>query len=134
MVDHVLNRLLALFARKHVHIVGARILLLGITFKENCSDIRNSQVVRLVQGLQKMNADIVLVDPYVDIDACVQSTGIQPLREIPEDQPFDAAVLAVAHQQFSVLNGERIRELVPEPGVVFDVKNQLPKASVDGAL
>lgn len=122
MAAHVANRLLRQMARAGLNIVGSRILVLGLAFKENCPDIRNTKVVDLIEELKDLNALVDVYDPWVDPAEAVHEFGIR-IADIPQLGYYDAVILAVAHQQF--VGAERhinVTDLLKCNGVVFDVK------------
>ncbi len=114
-----------------VQVKGARILILGFAFKENCPDTRNTKVADIYNTLHQYTNEITVVDPCVNALKVKDEYGIDLLTSIPENGTFDAAVLAVAHNQFAELD---IRHYVPRPGVVYDVKGFLPRGDVDARL
>jgi UDP-N-acetyl-D-galactosamine dehydrogenase len=120
-------------ARRRIHVVGARVLVLGLTFKEDCSDLRNTLVVDIIRELARANAEVVVHDPLVDpVD--VPHIGSVDLVETPGAGAYDAVILAVAHRAFREHGGEWVRGLAREGGVVYDLKGVLPSGSVDGRL
>jgi len=125
MGPHVANRVLRLMARAGLNIVGSRILILGLSFKENCPDVRNTKVVDVLHELRDTNAHIEVYDPYVDPLEARHEYGVS-LAESPVPGSYDAVILAVAHKQFV---GEHatidIHTLKKVRGIVFDVKGVL---------
>ncbi|WP_407352679.1 nucleotide sugar dehydrogenase [Luteimonas sp. R10] len=126
MGPHVANRVLRLMAKAGVNVVGGRILVLGLAFKENCPDVRNTKIVDVLQDLADTNARIEVYDPWVDPDEARHEYGIE-LSAAPEPALYDAVLLAVAHKQFvgpeATLD---IHSLLKPKGIVFDVKGCLP--------
>src|SRR5262249_25247104 len=118
---------------KRIHINGARVLVLGITFKENCPDIRNSKVADVVRELQKFGAEVDVYDPWADRDHCMHEYGLKPIRTLAA-RSYDAAVLAVAHRQFRELGAQGVRRLCRKNHVLYDIKHVLPAGEVDGRL
>ncbi|MBK7540936.1 MAG: Vi polysaccharide biosynthesis UDP-N-acetylglucosamine C-6 dehydrogenase TviB [Candidatus Competibacteraceae bacterium] len=133
MGAHVAERVVKLMTQKRIAVVDANILVLGLTFKENCPDLRNTRVVDIVQEFRDYNARVDVYDPWVDAHEAQREYGIEPVRE-PKAGHYDAVILAVAHQQFRELGVERIRQLGKANSVLFDVKYLLPAAAVDGRL
>lgn len=129
MGPHIANRVLRLMAKVGLNIVGSRILVLGLAFKENCPDVRNTKVVDVLQELAETNARIDVYDPWVDAAEAKHEYGIE-LSGLPGPATYDAIILAVAHEQFV---GESalfdVRSLLKAGGVVFDVKGVLPAAA-----
>jgi UDP-N-acetyl-D-galactosamine dehydrogenase len=132
MGAHVANEVLKLMARKAINPVGARVLVLGLTFKENCPDLRNTRVVDIIDELRKFNTRVDVHDPWVDAAEAEHEYGLSPVAE-PEPGAYDALILAVAHRQFAE-RGTRLRALGKPACVVYDVKHILPRDMVDGRL
>lgn len=134
MGPYVADQVIKLMVRKGINPVNARILILGLAFKENCPDLRNTRVVDIVQALQGYNARVEVFDPWVDAAEAQHEYAITPITA-PEASAYDAVVLAVAHDQFRQLGGQGVRALCrPQAGVVYDVKGVLPRGVVDGRL
>jgi UDP-N-acetyl-D-galactosamine dehydrogenase len=129
MSAYVCERILKLMALKQKHIVSAKVLIMGLTFKENCPDLRNTRVVEIVEQLQNYHADIEVYDPWVDTEEALLLN--QPMIDEPADGHYDLVVLAVAHDQF--INHNPRKYLKPY-GVLFDLKGLLPEELVDERL
>jgi UDP-N-acetyl-D-galactosamine dehydrogenase len=114
-------------------VCDARILVLGLAFKENCPDPRNTRVIDLVRELQGFGATVDVHDPWVDADEAQREHAIA-LRATPSPGAYDAVVLAVAHRQFGELGAAGIRAFARPGGVLYDVKHLLPASAVDGRL
>ena len=108
----------------------AKILILGITFKENCPDLRNSKIVDIYTTLEEYTSNISVYDPWADSAVVKHEYGIDVTNTLPAEK-FDAVILGVAHKQFLELD---VRSLVRDGGVIYDVKGLLPRAIVDGRL
>jgi UDP-N-acetyl-D-galactosamine dehydrogenase len=132
MGPFVADQVLKLMVRKGLNPVGARVLVLGLAFKENCPDLRNTRVVDIVETLQGYNARVDVFDPWVDPTEAQHEYGITPVQA-PEMGAYDAVILAVAHHQFAEA-GQGARDYARPGGVVFDVKGVLPRDAVDGRL
>ena len=130
---YVAHQLMALMARRRIHIVGARILILGLTFKEDCSDLRNTLVVDIVRELANANAQVAVHDPFVDPSDAAH-LGQITLVDVPESGGYDAVVFAVAHRAFRDRGGEWVRSFVREGGVVHDLKGVLAADFADARL
>ena len=113
-----------------VMVKDARFLLLGVTFKENCPDIRNTKVVDIYHTLSEYSSNITVYDPWANPQAVEREYGIQVEHELPQGK-YDAAILCVAHKQFLDLD---IRSLVRDGGVVYDVKGVLDRSVIDARL
>ena len=132
MGPFVADQVLKLMVRKGLNPVGARVLVLGLAFKENCPDLRNTRVVDIVETLQGYNARVDVHDPWVDADEARHEYGITPIAS-PDAGAYDAVILAVAHHQFAEA-GQGARDYAKPGGVVYDVKGVLPRDAVDGRL
>jgi UDP-N-acetyl-D-glucosamine/UDP-N-acetyl-D-galactosamine dehydrogenase len=130
---YVAHQVIRLMANKRIHVVGSRILVLGLTFKENCPDLRNTRVVEIVRELESAHAQVDVHDPWADSAEASHKLGIATIAE-PEAYSYDAIVLAVAHQTFLDRGEENIRRLGRENCAVFDIKSLLPADAVDGRL
>ncbi len=129
MSAYVSERILKLMALQQKHIVSARVLIMGLTFKENCPDLRNTRVVEIVQQLQKYHALIDVYDPWVNPTEAAEMG--QDLVKEPDTGSYDLVVLAVAHDQFIKTNPRRY---LKDDGVLFDLKGLLPEDWVDERL
>jgi UDP-N-acetyl-D-galactosamine dehydrogenase len=120
--------------RKGIEVIGSRILVLGLSFKENCPDIRNTKVVDIIERLRAYNTQVDVYDPWIIPEEAEASYGITCLRGAPSASEYAAVILAVAHSQFVELGRAGIADFALEKGVVFDVKGILPLGSADGRL
>lgn len=130
MGEYVAEQVVRQMNLKGVLVKDAKILILGITFKENCPDIRNTKVVDIYNGLREYTQNITICDPYADKEAVKHEYQINITREIPQEQ-FDAIILAVAHNVFMTVD---FKHLVKNPSVIYDVKGILPRDIIDGRL
>ncbi len=133
MGAYVANEVIRLMVRKGINPVHAKILILGLTFKENCPDLRNTRVVDIVQALHGYNADVDVYDPWVNADEAQHEYGLRPIAE-PARGSYDAVIVAVAHHQFVAMGAEGVRALGRDSAVLYDVKYVLPREAVDGRL
>ena len=133
MGRYVVRRILRLMARRRIHIAGSRILVLGLAFKENCPDIRNTRVIDIVQEFEAFGAEVDVHDPWVDAGEAEAEYGVKLVDEPPKNA-YDAVILAVAHKQFTSLGPAAIRAFGREQSVLFDVKQALPLGTADGRL
>jgi len=129
---HVAHQVMRQMAQKRIHVVGSRILVLGLTFKEDCPDLRNTRVVDIVRELQAANAQVEVHDPWADVEEAKRELGIELVAK-PEAGVYDAVVLAVAHARFLELPGG-VAAFGRDPSVVFDVKGVLPVGVADARL
>ncbi|MEO8803073.1 MAG: nucleotide sugar dehydrogenase [Rudaea sp.] len=133
MSAHVSAQVLRLMALKQINVVGSRVLVLGITFKEDCPDLRNTRVSEIVDELRACHAQVDVYDPNADKDECERECGIRPIDD-PVKGVYDAIVLAVAHHQFREMGVAGVRALAKGKSVIYDVKYVLPADAVDGRL
>jgi UDP-N-acetyl-D-galactosamine dehydrogenase len=133
MGGHVARRVVKLMRQRGVGAPQARVLILGLAFKENCPDLRNTKVVDIIDELRCYNARVDVHDPRVDAARARAEYGIELIPK-PAPGKYDAVVLAVAHREFVALGASRIRAFGVPAAVLFDVKRALPRASVDGCL
>ena len=136
MSIYVAQEIVKLMTRKRIHVNGARALVLGITFKENCPDIRNSKVADVVRELQKYGARVDVYDPWADPGDCRHEYGLRLTRSLPKNgrSGYDVAVMAVAHREFRDLGAAGVRRLCRKNHVLYDIKHVFPAAEVDGRL
>lgn len=130
MGAYVANQVIKCMNKKGVLVKDAKILILGITFKENCPDIRNTKVVDIYHTLAEYTHNITIYDPWANPDKVCAEYGVEVVNDAPKDQ-FDAVILAVAHRQFLEINVEK---WVRAGGVVYDVKGVLPRNIIDERL
>jgi len=133
MGAYVANQVIKLMNKAHLKVCDSRILVMGLAFKENCPDLRNTRVVDVVEELQSFNVNVDIYDPWVDAGEIEQVYGVTPVRQ-PENGVYDAVVLAVAHDQFRELGAEGLRAFGKDICVLYDVKHILPADAVDGRL
>ncbi len=133
MGNYVAGRVVNLLTDRRIHVKGARVLVMGLTFKENCPDLRNSKVVDVVRELQRYGARVDCHDPWIDARAARHEYGIRPVRTLERNR-YDAIVMAVAHRQFRDMGAEAIRRLGRRNHVLYDIKYVFPANEVDGRL
>lgn len=131
MGDYVANQTIKLMNKKGVMVKNADILILGITFKENCPDIRNTKVVDIYHTLAEYTPNITILDPWAEVEHVKLEYGMDVVKTLSTVKRYDACILAVAHEDFLAMD---IRSMVKENGVVYDVKGILPRDIVDGRL
>jgi len=132
MSSYVSERILKMLALHKIHIVGAKILVLGLTFKENCPDLRNTKVIQIVEQLQGYHADVSVYDPWVEDHQQIRQKNI-PIIESPQGN-YDLILMAVAHSQFKDMGIQAIRSWLKPEGLIFDLKGIFPRADVDERL
>lgn len=130
MGAYVAEQTIKCMNKKGVMVKDAKILILGITFKENCPDIRNTKVVDIYNTLTEYTNNITVYDPWANVEHVRNEYGIEAINELPNDM-YDAVILAVAHKEFLDLD---VKSFLNENGVVYDVKGVLPREIIDGRL
>ena len=133
MGSYVVDQVSKLMIKKRVHVVDANILIMGLTFKENCPDLRNTRVVDLVEEFGSFNCNVDVYDPWVNKDEAVHEYNIKPI-DTPVEGKYDAIVLAVAHNEFKELSLEQIKAFGRDNHVLYDIKYLLKADEVDGRL
>lgn len=133
MGGYVVDRTVKLMTQNRVHVVDSNILIMGLTFKENCPDLRNTRVVDIIKEFDTYHANIDVYDPWVDPKEAQHEYGIDVIKE-PKQGHYDAIILAVAHHQFTELGETGIHKLGKDKCILFDVKHALPKSAVDARL
>jgi len=130
---YVANSVVRLMLQKRIHVAGARVLVLGLTFKENCPDVRNTRVVDIVRELGSYEAEVDVYDPWVKADEAAHEYGITPVAQV-NPGTYDAIVLAVAHDEFRRMGVQAVRALGKPMHVLYDVKHLFKAAEVEGRL
>jgi UDP-N-acetyl-D-glucosamine/UDP-N-acetyl-D-galactosamine dehydrogenase len=133
MAIYVAQQIVKLMNDRRIHVKGARVLVLGATFKENCPDIRNSKVWDVVKELQKFGAVVDVYDPWASAADCKHEYGIRPVRTL-EGRKYDAGVVAVAHREFREMGADGVRKFCKKNHVIYDIKHVFKAAEVDGRL
>lgn len=124
MGEYVVTQLVKTMIKKRIQVEGAKVLILGLSFKENCPDVRNTKVIDIVHELEEYNIDVDVYDPWVDVHEAQHEYGISPINDIGnlENNSYDGIILAVAHKQFVERGVEKIRELGKSNHVLYDLK------------
>ena len=130
MGEYVAEQVIRRMNLKGVLVKDAKILILGITFKENCPDIRNTKVVDIYNGLREYTQNITICDPLANKEAVKHEYQVDIIHEIPQEK-FDVIILAVAHNEFMTID---FKQLTKDPSVIYDVKGFLPRNIIDGRL
>jgi UDP-N-acetyl-D-galactosamine dehydrogenase len=131
MGSFVASKVVKLLSQKGHSIKGAKVLLLGITFKENCPDIRNSRVINIVRELQDYGVHVHVYDPMAEPEEVQEEYGFRLVDESEIDRTYDGIVLAVGHSKFKTLNWQKIKG---DHTIVYDVKSFLDKDMVSARL
>lgn len=130
MGGYVVAQLVKAMTKKRIHVDGAMVLVLGLTFKENCPDLRNTRVVDIVTELKEYNCVVDVYDPWVSVNEAEHEYGITPVEK-PKAGIYDAIILAVAHQQFKNMSAEAIRSFGKQNAVLYDLKYVLASDESD---
>ena len=133
MGQHITNRVVDLMKVKNIDLLGANILIMGFTFKENCPDIRNTRVIDVHQNFTDLGCDVDIYDPWVDASEVKKEYNIDVVND-PEKSKYDAIVMAVAHEKFKQYSLLNLKAFTKKSYVLFDVKYLLGKDQVDGRL
>jgi UDP-N-acetyl-D-galactosamine dehydrogenase len=133
MGAYVASQLLKAMTRRHIQVDGARVLILGLTFKENCPDLRNTKVIDIVHELQEYNIKVDVTDPWIDGAEAKKEYGIKPIEQ-PQTDCYDAIIIAVAHQQFKRLGESNIRAYGKKEHILYDLKYVLKAHESDMRL
>ena len=131
---YVASEVVRLMIRRGINMRGSRILLMGVTFKEDCPDVRNTRVIDVIQELQEFGAGVDIYDPWADVAAVREEYGLDVMSERPAPGSYDAIVIAVAHRQFLDMSPGEIHALGREEHIVYDIKSVLPRDEVDARL
>jgi UDP-N-acetyl-D-galactosamine dehydrogenase len=134
MASHVADDTVKLMLRKGLPVLGSKVLVLGLTFKENCPDVRNTKVVDIVKALQAYSTHVDVYDPWIDVSEAEHEYGLKCLTAFPTSGKYAAIILAVGHHQFTALGEQGIKAMGQSNAVLYDVKGILPMSASDGRL
>ena len=133
MGTYVANKVKQLFEKKSISIIDSKVLIMGLTFKENCPDLRNTNVINVYKKLDEFGCYIDIYDPIADKNQAKLEFGLT-LIDYPKENSYDAIILAVAHDEFSKMTSKQIKTFAKDNFVLFDVKYLLEANEVDGRL
>lgn len=133
MGQYVAENVLKMLTARKMHVVDANILVMGLTFKEDCPDIRNTKVIDVIAELQSYHANVSVYDPWVNAAEAEEEYGIRTIKQ-PEQGHYDAIILAVPHQQFKAMGIDEIRALGTKNCLVYDIKYMFPESVTDARL
>lgn len=133
MGGYVASQVVRMLTRRKIHVVDANVLILGLAFKENCPDLRNTRVIDIISELKSYHAQVEVYDPWVNADDARKEYGIDVIASLQPSR-YDAIILAVAHDHFLELGAAGIRALGKPDHVLYDIKSILPKSDVDARL
>ena len=134
MGRHVAAAVIRELIRRRSIVADARILILGLTFKENCPDLRNTRVVELAEDFRQYGIHVDIHDSWADPAQTRHEYGLELLPQLPASSNYAAIVLAVAHDEYRDLGIDAVRRLGHENAVVYDIKGLFPRDKVDGRL
>ena len=127
MARWVVEQLILEMCRREISIKSAQILILGFTFKENCTDIRNTKVIEIIKILKKYQVDIDIVDPWVDNVSIKEKYDIEISDKVIKGKKYDAVISTVAHKQFLAMSKKEWKALITKNGIIFDLKGLIPR-------
>ncbi len=130
MGEYVVTQLVKTMIKKRIQVEGAKVLVLGLSFKENCPDVRNTKVIDIVHELQKYNVEIDVYDPWIDANEAKREYSVVPIAQLVTNQ-YDGIILAVAHEQFTKMGINEIRALGKDNHVLYDLKYLFTKEETD---
>ncbi|MEZ8582878.1 Vi polysaccharide biosynthesis UDP-N-acetylglucosamine C-6 dehydrogenase TviB [Vibrio splendidus] len=130
MSRYVASQLVKAMLKKRIHVEGSNILIMGLTFKENCPDIRNTKVVDIITELQEYNVNVDIYDPWINADEAKKEYGIEVLTKKPAGQ-YDGMIMAVAHDQFKAMSEDELKSLTKPESVIYDLKYVLSTEFAD---
>jgi UDP-N-acetyl-D-glucosamine/UDP-N-acetyl-D-galactosamine dehydrogenase len=133
MSSHIADKVLRLMTRKKIQVADSNILVMGLTFKENCPDIRNTKVIDVIKELDSFHANVEIYDPWADAQQVQHEYDLELVTQ-PELGRYDAVVVCVAHDQIKAMGVDKIRALCKDTHVIFDVKYILDKEQIDDRL
>ena len=133
MAAYVTSEILKLMANKRLRIKDSRVLVMGLAFKENCPDLRNSKVIDVIRELRDYNAQVDVYDPWIDRKEAQHEYGVKPLAALGKTR-YDAVIMAVGHKEFKEMGVKAVRKLLKPAGVLYDIKHIFRRDEVDGRL
>jgi len=132
MGAYIASQVIKLMVKKGIDVAHAEILIMGLTFKENCPDMRNTKVIDIINEFNEFGIKVDVHDPWVNQEEARDKYGITMIQDL--QGRYDGIVFTVAHRQFQEMSMAQIRVLCKESSILYDVKNIFPSASVDGSL
>lgn len=131
MGEYVVAQLVKAMTKKRIQVDGAKILVLGLTFKENCPDLRNTRVIDIVNELDDFNCGVDVYDPWASVRDAQYEYGITPITQLPDDGIYDAIIIAVAHDKFKDMGAAAIRALGKPSSILYDLKYVFTRSETD---
>ncbi len=133
MGNHIADQVAKLMIKKNIHLVDANVLIMGLAFKENTPDLRNTGVINLVEALRSYDCNVDIYDPWVNKDEAFHEFGIKPINK-PVKGKYNAILLAVAHDEFKELSRDQIKDFGKDNHILYDIKYLLNANEVDGRV
>lgn len=130
MGAYVAEQMIKTMLRKRIHVQGARVLMMGLTFKENCPDLRNTRVVDVIAELRDYGVEVDIHDPWADATEADEEYGLELLRDVPQDT-YDGIIVAVAHEQFQAMGPAALRKFGKDGAILFDLKSIFSRTETD---
>ncbi len=130
MGGYVASQLIKAMTKKSIQVEGSKVLVMGLTFKENCPDLRNTKVIDMINELHEYQCQVDVYDPWVDTGEAQREYGVVSI-EYPQNDAYDAIILAVAHEQFNVMGIDTIKQFAKASSVLYDLKYVLPENEAD---
>ena len=130
MGAYVVTQLVKQMIRKKIQVEGSKVLVLGLSFKENCPDIRNTKIIDIINELKEYQIEVDIYDPWVDINEAQHEYNVTPIKTL-QDSTYDGVILAVAHEEFKVMGADKMRKLGKANHVLYDLKYVLDQSEVD---
>ncbi len=133
MGKYISNQLICEMQNRDINIKSAKVLIMGLTFKENCPDLRNTRVVDIVSALRAHDVDVDVYDPWADTQEAIELYNIQLINDLTEGS-YQAVIIAVAHDKYKEMNPKTIKDLISNNGIIYDIKHVLPETISDMRL
>ena len=133
MGKYISNQLICEMHNRNINIKTAKVLIMGLTFKENCPDLRNTRVVDIFLALEAYGIDVDVYDSWADTEEAIEQYNIQLIEDLIEDS-YDAIIITVAHDEYKEMNPKTIKDLISDNGIIYDIKHVLPKTISDMRL
>lgn len=130
MGAYVVTQLVKQMIKKKIQVEGSKVLVLGLSFKENCPDIRNTKIIDIINELKEYQIEVDIYDPWVDISEAQYEYNVTPIKTL-QDSTYDGVILAVAHEEFKVMGADKMRKLGKANHVLYDLKYVLDQSEVD---
>lgn len=134
MGSYVADRVARLMMRHQFPVVGSRILVMGLTFKENCPDLRNSKVVDVIESLREFHAEVDVFDPWANVEEAEHEMGIKLITSLPDGILYDAIIVTTGHNEFIEMGPKQLRALGKPRAILFDTKGIFARTESDGRL